>query len=34
LSHFRHDDCPTICMGNEEDDRSTKGSAMDMLTNL
>ena len=34
LSHLRHDDCPTICMGNEEDDRSTKGSAMDMLTNL
>ena len=34
FSQFRHDDGARISMGKEEDDRSTKGSAMDKLTNL
>ena len=34
FSQFRHDDGARISMGTEEDDRSTKGSAMDKLTNL
>ena len=34
FSHARHDDCPTICMGNAEGDRSTNGNAMDMLSIL
>ena len=31
-SHARHFGWPTNCTGKEEEDRSTKGSAMDMLT--
>jgi hypothetical protein len=34
FTHERHFDGVTNCTGSEEFDRSTKGSAMDMLTKL